>query len=228
MKWFLQLLFSNSQLQPCRVWEEQGSLGWRGGQRFPPDIHHFSPTYSCYHRDGDYSNAGITEAASRVLCYKETNSTIGVCLSRRTITPDVHNAQKELSPAAVAGLKPVSTGEGEAGLDSRNSSSCCFCTEKNRSIVQPGHIFCCIRDDLSVTSGRWVEASLLSLSPFPPLFLSRLPSLSLFLCLFSVGSAQAAQSVSPLFFSAGEADSGGTTRFQHHGERPTSAARRVW
>lgn len=30
-------------------------------RRFPPDIHHFSPTYSCYNRDGDYSIAGITD-----------------------------------------------------------------------------------------------------------------------------------------------------------------------
>lgn len=81
------------------------------------------------------------------------------------------------------------------------------------------------------------QSSSLSLSP-PPISLSRslflsfslsLPSLPSFLSFLFAGSAPAAQSLSPRSFScSGEAGSDGTSRFQHHGERPTFAVHCVW
>lgn len=82
MRWFLQPLFSKTQLQPRRsgVREREGVCacvrvgggGEWGCRRFPSDIHHFSPSYSFCHRHGDYSTAGVTETSCRVFSYKET------------------------------------------------------------------------------------------------------------------------------------------------------------
>lgn len=70
----MQHKLSAATLQKWSLGEEGREGREREGRRegggvvgsFPPDIHHFSPTSSCCHRDGDYSIAGITPTACRV------------------------------------------------------------------------------------------------------------------------------------------------------------------
>lgn len=58
---------------------------------------------------------------------QEANSGDGLFLSRRTVIPDVNNAQKELSPAAVSGLNPVNLGEGGRFGQPELLGAGCFC-----------------------------------------------------------------------------------------------------
>lgn len=81
-----------------------------------------------------------------------TESFFSGAKSSWTIVSDV-NVQKKLSPAVI-GLKPVNLGEaGRLGQPELLGAGC-FCRANRISRPTWRHFFCCIRDDLSVTSGR--------------------------------------------------------------------------
>lgn len=127
----------------CNLADVECERGREGGccRRFPPDIHHFSPTYSCYHRDGDYSIAGITETACRALSYQRLIQLTDFLFPEGAVICDVNDAQKGLSPAAVTGLKPVNLAEGARSGQPQLLGAGCCCTANRISRPTWRHFF---------------------------------------------------------------------------------------